>query len=317
MQKGFAKLQKFAWPATLAALIITVFAQATLARYNEPRDMDIPKNLRKILKGFEPSAAISLNNGRDYLISSDDTTEDNKPFLFIMDRNGSVDESPVVIEDLERITDIESLSSDEGWIYAMSSLSRNKKGNEKDDRNLFVRGRLEGHRLTETQSIDLRRLLLRALPSVPALRSIRPKLSRLLEIEASYVRDGRLFVGLKEPQPRPGVGMLLDLGAVDDLFLGSRLEASAIRVAAELNFADQGVRDAKISDITLAAGKLLLATTSKESGGNLWVYENGNLSKIADYPDFHPEGIAYSRANEAIVVFDQGSEEPKFTHEYF
>jgi hypothetical protein len=317
MANGQLLWKRLAWPLALATMIALVFAQATLARTGELTEINVPKKLMKKLKSFEPSAALALSADDGYLIASDDTTENDDAMLFLMDGQGNVNKEPVVISGLEKMTDIESLSADGDWIYAMGSQSRNKKGKEKEERNLFVRGKLVGGQLAETEIIELRSQLLRALPKVAALSSVKAKLNQKLEIEASFVKDGRLFVGLKDPQPRPGTGLLLELGDAQALFSGESLEASNILLAAELDFAANGGSLEKISDIVPTGDKLLIAATLEAGGGSLWTFEHGKLERVAEFPDHQPEGLAPGENNETLVVFDQGEDAALFGHVRF
>ena len=312
MQNGFALLARFAWPLTLLALILTVFAQATLARDAGLAEITVPKKLKKRLKSFEPSAAILLDDG-GFLISSDDTTEEDEAMLFLMDADGKVDKEPVAIEGLEKMTDIESLSADGGYVYAMGSQSRNKKGKEKEERNRFVRGKLDGHSVTETSAIELRSQLLRALPGVRELSAVKGKLNQKLEIEASFVKGGHLFVGLKDPQPRPGVGLLLDLGPAAELFRGGQLRSQAIRVVAELDFEAAGGGEAKISDLAPHERGLLVAATLEEGGSSVFSYADGELRRLEEFPSHQAEGLAPTGNGEALVVFDQGENAALFS----
>lgn len=317
MANGPLLWKRLAWPLTLALMIALVFAQATLARSGAPSEINLPKKLKKKLKSFEPSAALVLSTGDGYLIASDDTTENDDAMLFLMDDEGNVNKEPVVISGVEKMTDIESLSSEGDWIYAMGSQSRNKNGKEKEERNFFVRGKLVDGALTETEIIELRSQLLRALPKVAALSSVKAKLNQKLEIEASFVKDGRLFVGLKDPQPRPGTGLLLDLGDAQALFSGENLQAANVRVAAELDFAANGGSLEKISDIVPAGEKLLIAATLEEGGGSLWTLDQGKLERREEFPDLQPEGLAAREGDETLVVFDQGEDAALFGHTRF
>lgn len=317
MANGPLLWKRIAWPLTLALMIALVFAQATLARSGEPSEINVPKKLKKKLKSFEPSAALALGTGEGYLIASDDTTENDDAMLFLMDAEGNVNKEPVIISGVEKMTDIESLSSDGDWIYAMGSQSRNKSGKEKEERNLFVRGKLVDGDLAETEIIELRSQLLRALPKVAALSSVKAKLNQKLEIEASFVKEGRLFVGLKDPQPRPGTGLLLELGDAHALFSGENLQAANVRVAAELDFSANGGSLEKISDIVPTGDKLLIAATLEEGGGSIWTLEHGKLQRRAEFPDHQPEGVAPGVSNETLVVFDQGEDAALFGHARF
>lgn len=282
-----------------------------------PQEIKVPKKLKQQLKSFEPSATLFLPQTNNYLVAIDDTTEDDTAMLFLMDKNGNVDQTPVLIEGLETMTDIESISSEHGYIYAMSSQSRNKKGKVLKERNLFVRGKLKGHVLEETSVIELRPELLKSLNGVTDthISSLRPSFDKLIEIESSYVKNGKLFVGLKDPQPQGGVGMILELGSVEAMFLSGKLDPKAIKVAAVLDFARAGGTEEKISDLLINAdGTLLVTATLEDGGGSIWSYDSLGLKEITSYQNEKPEGIAHSENGDVLVIFDQGDNPGLYTY---
>jgi hypothetical protein len=282
-----------------------------------PQEMTIPKKLKQQLKSFEPSAALYLPQTNNYLIAIDDTTEADAAMLFLMDRDGNVDQVPVMIENLKTMTDIESLSSENGFIYAMSSQSRNKKGKVLKERNLFVRGKLKGHVLVETSVVELRPELLKALGSATDIRisSMQASFDKLIEIESSYVKNGLLYVGLKDSQPRAGAGIILELGSVASIFSTGKLDPKAIKVSAILDFASAGGTEEKISDLLLNIdGTLIVTATLEDGGGSIWSFDGNELKQITSYQVEKPEGIAQSATGDLLVAFDQGDEAALFTY---
>lgn len=269
------------------------------------------------IKSFEPSAIQFLSATGNYLVAIDDTTKDDAPMLFLMDKNGNVDQEPVVIEGLKKMTDIESLSQENGYIYAMSSQSRNKSGKVLKERNLFVCGKLNGHILGQTKSIELRPELLKALSAVtdPRISSMRASFDRLIEIEASYVKNGLVYVGLKDSQTKPGVGLVLEIGKAEEIFAQGKVDPAQIKVSAELDFAKSGGGEEKISDISLQKdGSLLVTATLEDGGGSIWTYDGKNLQNVMSYQNEKPEGITFSDDGKVIVVFDQGDDAPLYTY---
>lgn len=192
------------------------------AQASEPREMSVPRSVLARVKSFEPSAAVYLADLDRYLIACDDTDEEKSALLFLMSRDGQVENEPVEMEGLAKMTDMESMSQDGSTLYVLSSQELNKKGKDKPERNLFVRARRDGRRVSVTDKVLLRPLLLRALErsQEPALSAMRGRYQQELNIEAHFVRDGQLFVGLKDPQPRPGTALILNLGPVDSVLAG-------------------------------------------------------------------------------------------------
>lgn len=295
----------------LIASLITMNAMAT-----SPQEISVPKKLLSQLKSFESSAVVYLPATDNFLISSDDTTEENTPMLFLMDKSGRVNKDPVIISGVKEMTDIESLISDNGYIYAMSSQSRNKKGKVLKARNLFVRGKLQGLNLVETQVFELRGELLKALSAATDARieTMNDTFDQLLEIEASYIKSGLLFVGLKDSQSRPGLGLLLELGSVDEIFKNGKLDPSKLKVAGELDFAKAGGGEEKISDIALTTdGNLLVTATLENGGGSVWKFDGKELTNIKYFSTEKPEGIT-SLGQDSLIVFDQGEDPSLFSY---
>ena len=296
----------------MTLLCLTVTAMA-----NTPQEISVPKNLLSQLKSFESSAAVYLPATNNFLISSDDTTEDDAPMLFLMDNLGRVNKTPVMITGVSEMTDIESLITNKGYIYAMSSQSRNKKGKVIKARNLFVRGKLSGMEIKDTQVIELRGELLKVLAATSDVRiqTLQTTFDKMIEIEASFIKNGSLFVGLKDSQSRAGLGMVLELGPVDEIFSTGKLAPLKVKVAAELDFTKAGGTDEKISDIALTSeGDLLVTATLENGGGSVWKYDGKTLVNIQFYTTEKPEGIACLSNGESMVVYDQGDEPSLFSY---
>ena len=301
---------------TSTLIFLSLFFIANTSYGNVPLAIKVPAKLMNTLKSFEPSAIQFLSATGNYLVAIDDTTEEDAPFLFLMDTNGNVDKTPVVIEGLSKMTDMESLSQENGYVYVMSSQSRNKKGKILKERNLFVRGKLNGHVLGETTVIELRAELIKALGTVADTRisSMQATFDKLIEIESHYIKNGVIYVGLKDSQSRPGVGLVLEIGKADTIFAQGKLDPTQIRVSNELDFTKSGGTEEKISDISLQKdGSLLVTATLENGGGSIWSYEGQDLRLVMSYENERPEGITFSDDGKVIVVFDQGTEAPLYT----
>jgi hypothetical protein len=301
---------------TSTLIFLSLFFVASTSYANEPLAIQVPAKLMQTLKSFEPSAIQFLSSTGNYLVAIDDTTEEDAPLLFLMDTNGNVDKTPVVIEGLSKMTDMESLSQENGYVYVMSSQSRNKKGKILKERNLFVRGKLTGHILGETTVIELRAELIKALSAVsdPRISSMQATFDKLIEIESHYIKNGVVYVGLKDSQSRPGVGLVLEIGKADAIFTQGKLDPAQIRFSTELDFAKSGGTEEKISDISLQKdGSLLVTATLENGGGSVWNYDGQNLRLIMSYESEKPEGITFSDDGKVVVVFDQGNAAPLYT----
>lgn len=301
---------------TLAITTLVLLAPPVLAANGSPQEIQVPRKLRKQLKSFDPSAVLYLPENDSFLISSDDTDEEDTAMLFAMNRDGEVSKEPIYFDSLDTMTDIESLSADRGYIYALSSQSKNKNGKVLEERNLFARGRLSGHEVRDTEWIELRPALLSALrrSEEPALQALRPRFADLMEIEASFVKAGRLTIALKDPQPRGGAGLVISLGNADTIFSSGKIDPASIEVLHEIQFGNGN----KISDMFPAGDRLIFATTRQGEGGSLWAYgQDGSLHELRRFEQEIPEGIAPINAEEMMVVFDQGEENGLFAVERY
>lgn len=291
----------------------------TVAAASQPKAIDVPSSLREKLKSFEPSAAIYLRDLGLHLLTSDDTDKKDSPLLFLMGGEGQVDKKPIRLEGIGKMTDMESLSQDDQFLYVMSSQGLNKSGKEKVERNQFVRARREGRSIEAQDIIELRPLLLDALKNSrdPDLRSIRSRLVAELDVESHFVREGELFIGIKNPQPSPGVGLIVSLGSVDKLFREQSLSAADVKVAYKIDFRSVSQKDDVLSDLSVDGNRFILSTTRESAGGALWTYDlagGHQLSLIEEFSQERPEGItSNSQGNSFTVVFDQGEEEALYT----
>lgn len=279
--------------------------------------IDIPNKLKSDLKSFEPSGAIYLLDLNQYLIASDDTDKKNSAFLFLMDTNGKIDESPIMIKGVTKMTDIESLYQDEqGHLIILSSMSLNKNNKNLVERNLLVRARRNGKEITAMNQIELRPLLLKALKDsqIPELKSIKNNFDQELDVESSFVKDGELYIGLKGPQLASGVALILNLGSTTDLFSQQKIN---LRLWKIINFSKLSGEQDFLSEIALDGESLILSTTNSNEIGRIWKFEphSNKLFLIQEFAGLHPEGLAVrTHPKTVLITFDQHGEYPMFTH---
>ena len=282
-----------------------------------PRIVSVPEKLRSRLKSFETSAGIYLADLDRYLIASDDTTKNDDPWLFLMDAAGRVDPSPVEISGLRRMTDIESISQENGILYIHSSLGLNKNGENRKERNLFVRATREGRKIFATNAIELREPLLEAIRTSEdqTLQKLRRRVDADLDVESSMVRDGILYVGLKNPQPRPGVALILTLGKVARLFTEARV--SEVEVYAVIDFGAVTGDSDTLSDMDYREGAFFLTTTTEGRVGRFWRFDprSGKLLLLKEYPRLNPEAVMGAGTGKSLILFDQGEDEALFSFE--
>lgn len=126
---------------------------------------------------YEPSAVQQLPDGR-FLVVED---EKKHPFaLFTLNADGSVRSTPLEPglfqggDDFWKLDDLEGLAIDRsGFIYALTSHSRDGDGDEKKSRDKLVRFRIDGERVVDTTVVKGLK---------PALTAVHPELARAAEI---------------------------------------------------------------------------------------------------------------------------------------
>ena len=155
---------------------------------------------------YEPSAIQQLADGR-FLVVED---EKNHPFsLVTISAAGDVSSTPLLPPEqgddaVWKLDDLEALALDRaGYVYALTSHSRDADGDEKKSRDKLVRFRVEGERMAEPMLVrGLKPALVAAHPVLAAAAEIRDVKSRGgLNIEALEISaDGRqLLVGFRSP----------------------------------------------------------------------------------------------------------------------
>ncbi len=283
----------------------------------KPSPMAVPEKVL-MKSAFEPSGALYLKDLKKYLVISDDTDKMDSPFLFLLNSDGSVDSNVIQLENIDRIQDIESISQDQnGDIYLLSSQSLSSKKKLKKDREMILKIQQQGLRFKVVQSLSIRPMILEAIKKskISEISELYSEATKKLEIEASYIDQGQLFVGLKEPMSEQGQNLIVNLGAIKNIFSLNKIET--LEVAFEISFPGFGQEQTRISDVILVGSQLVISTISKKPGtmGRIWSLVKGQSQPrlISEFPSLSPEGLAYnSDTKELMVVFDEGSDTPLF-----
>lgn len=280
-------------------------------------NISFPSELGEKIPSFEPSAALYLSDLDMFLISSDDTTKKDEALLFLMNAQGEVEEEPLAIEGLTKMTDIESVSMDgHGFLYVMSSLGLNKNGKFKSERNLFVRAERQDREIQAVDEMDLRTPLIEALESEHhgVIAGMSGRFEQELDVESHFTRAGKLFVGLKNPQPRPGQGVVLSLGEIDELFASSEVTISDVTV---FDFNSLTGEADQISEIAVQDGVWWILTTIENGDGRFWRYteQSRELELLQEFPNLKGEGLALRpQSNQVMIVFDEGGKPAKYVY---
>ena len=188
---------------------------------------------------FEPSAIQQLSDGR-FLVAEDE--KEHPLTLVSIQADGAIRSVPLEVdaEDAGKLDDLEGLTLDaKGYLYAITSHSRNSKGEEKKSRNKLLRFRVEGNRMVSPVVVTGLKAALASThsPLVQATAVLDVKGDGGLNIEAlEMAPDGQqLLIGFRSP--------LLDGKAIL-----ARLEnpaaafdaAAALRISPELISLDLG-----------------------------------------------------------------------------
>jgi hypothetical protein len=156
---------------------------------------------------YEPSAIQQLPDGR-FLVVED---ERRHPFsLVTIGADGSVDSTALtpglfqIFSNFWNLDDLEGLALDRsGFVYAITSHSREDGGNEKKSRERLVRFRIEGNRVVNPKVVDgLKRALTTKHPVLAAAAKVQDvKAGAGLNIEALEISPDqqRLLIGFRSP----------------------------------------------------------------------------------------------------------------------
>jgi hypothetical protein len=176
--------------------------------------MPVPPKFLPLTGLYEPSAIQQFADGR-FLVVEDEQTH---PFsLVTLSADGTVKSramGPGWFEGNDafwKLDDLEGLTADtQGYLYALTSHSRNDDGDEKKSRDKLVRFRIEGDRVREPVVVSgLKPALVAAHPVLAAAARVEDvKSDGGLNIEALEITPDRqqLLVGFRSP--------LLDGGAI-------------------------------------------------------------------------------------------------------
>ncbi|MGE0631912.1 MAG: HlyD family efflux transporter periplasmic adaptor subunit, partial [Pseudobdellovibrionaceae bacterium] len=301
--------------------ISTAVADETIPRtpdltYLDPSPITVPRTLDSRFS-FEPSGLIYLKDFKKFLVVSDDTDKEDSPYLFLMDRDGFVDDQPIRIPGLKAMTDMESISQLDDKIYLVGSMTKTKKGERKESRELIVRMHRSGLDFSNVESIALKPLLIKLAKDK---KFINTELADLvsdgdLEIESSVIRGREFLFGLKEPN-KDKKAYILRIKNIDSLFLKKELTKENIDIFARINFGPQKNKH-RLSDLALVDGQIYISSVClKAMCSGIWKLNINGTEATAEsvkfFDGFKAEGIAVDELGMMTVTFDQGSEARSF-----
>lgn len=288
---------------------------------DNPPTMSRPAIAFQPLPGvFEPSAIQQLPDGRLLVVED----EKEHPFTLLTIAGGEISTAalcPGLIEFDDafwKLDDLEGLALDAaGRVCAITSHSRNSKGETKNAREKLVRFRVQGDDIVERQVVgDLKTALVAVHPLLAAAAGVRDvKNEGGLNIEALEFdpHTGALWTGFRSPVPE-GRAILARLENPDEMF-----DAGAPpRIAGELVRLDlrgDGLRG--MAWVPALAGYLLISgpVAREQVPFRLWLWngESAAAPRQVTVPGLagfaHAEGVCPARLagrDVIVLVSDDG-----------
>lgn len=270
---------------------------------------------------YEPSAIQQLVDGR-FLVVED---EKQHPFsLLTISAAGGVSSTPLLPPEqgdgaVWKLDDLEALALDRaGYVYALTSHSRDGDGDEKKSRDKLVRFRVAGEHMAEPMLVrGLKPALVAAHPVLAAAAEIRDvKTQGGLNIEALEISaDGRqLLIGFRSPllNNQAIIACVENPAAIFETGEPPRIAPTLITLDLDGN----GIRG--LSSIPALGGYLVVSgpVTREQVHFQLWFWsgardEPARRVSVPGLPGFeHAEGVSPALIDgqqRIIIVSDDGS----------
>jgi hypothetical protein len=271
---------------------------------------------------YEPSAIQQLPDGR-FLVVED---EKRHPFsLVVIGADGRVDVSELtaglfqIFSDFWKLDDLEGLALDHaGFVYAITSHSRDDGGDEKKSRERLVRFRVEGNRVAEPKVVDgLKHALTAMHPELASAAKIRDvKGGGGLNIEGLEISPDqqRLLIGFRSPL-HEGRAIIASVENPSGIFQADEVP----RVAADLDELDLGGHGIRGLSYVPPIGEYLVISgpVSREPGQFalwLWNGQHGCAARRVTVPGLQglerAEGVSPAVIDgvvRVIIVSDDGN----------
>jgi len=285
---------------------------------------DEPPTFRPLTGIYEPSAVQQLPDGR-FLVVED---EQRHPFsLVTIGADGSVDSTALraglfqFFSDIWKTDDLEGLARDRaGFVYAITSHSRDDSGDEKQSRERLVRFRIEGNRVVNPKVVDgLKRAMTAKHPVLAAAAKIRDvKGDGGLNIEALEISPDqqRLLIGFRSPL-HDGRAIIASIENPADLFEADEPPRLAAELE-ELDLAGHGIRG--LSYLPSIGEYLVIGgpASRQSSQFDLWLWngQRGAPARRVTVPGLRgferAEGVSpavIDGVERIIIVSDDGNRE--------
>jgi multidrug efflux pump subunit AcrA (membrane-fusion protein) len=298
----------------------------------EPRLISVPDGLARVTR-FEPSGLTWVEELDRFIVVSDDTgladRNEHAPWLFLMDRNGRLDERVVSIGRETELNDLESISrAPDGTFWLLASQNASKRGRRPASRTRLTRVVLADGAFVAEGRASLMDAIAALDPQAwndlgltARDERVRKKgFDRLLNIEGMAATSDGLLLGVKQPLDPQGRAMIWRLANPDKVIATGRVEPADLEVWIRVSLTvgeGAGAEPAGISDLAILpdGGLAILAVALPGSHGGdrgaLWTIQaplvagEAKAMKIREFPGLKPEGIAVGPdSNELVIVFD-------------
>jgi hypothetical protein len=273
---------------------------------------------------YEPSAIQQLPDGR-FLVVEDEKAH---PFSLVkIHPDGTTSSTPLITDTVEldsgfsKLDDLEGITIDpSGFIYAITSHSRNNAGEEKKSREKLVRFRIEGeHAVSPVVVTGLKAALTAAHPVLASGAAVMDaKTEGGLNIEALEITPDaqRLMIGFRSPllQQQAIIASIENPSAIFEDGVTARISSQLIT----LDLGGHGIRG--MSYIPVLGGYLVISgpVAREQVQFQLWFWngkpgESPRRISVAGLPGFeHAEGVSQAMIDgrpHIIIVSDDGNRE--------
>lgn len=285
-----------------------------------PRELRLPAQLERRFD-FEPSGVIYLADVKKFLVVSDDTDKQKSASLFLVDRDGRVEDQIMFVPGVGEISDLESISQSGDHVYLMTSQGLNKKGKDKAERNLFVRAKRAGLEMTETEVLNFKPMLMKLIAASGDAKlkaTFKGARASDFEIEGHFVDENTLYVGFKSPLSAAKESLILTIQDVDRMFKNKSIAADQLGGVKWVDFGTVTGAPHHLSDLIRVKGRMYATTVCHHEGcGAIWRLQEADgkmtAEQIKEFDGLKPEGIAFDPEDSSFfVTFDLKDQPAKF-----
>jgi len=295
------------------------------------RPMVVEQALREKSR-FEPSGVMWIEELKKYVVVSDDTgiedtKNDHAPWVFLMDEKGRVESTPVVIEGIESVNDLEAITpAENGMFYLVSSQNISKRGKRPANRELIIQVHQNENVFQVVGQVSLLSLLQKSYTrdqlAELGLEKIADDGRPLLNIEGAAWHEDVLYLGLKAPVGKKGA-IIWRLNDLHTLFQEKKIKPGQLSVYGYIDLGEHKGRIAGISDLTFDSRGVLWALSTiagaedeDQLGGfhriDRFADDHLEAVRIMDFPGLKSEGLCSRDLNHFFIVFDEDNDKPSF-----